>query len=220
MTDHNDAGADHGHGEGILGHEVDDPPNTRLFNILIWCSLLVFLSCVALVQVFNRQRASIVAERSAQGSHVLNAYRKEMASTKGAIEAGKNQVAGNAAMLKAFPAPAGWVHPDDMVAGAAAPAPAVEGEGDGAESDGADSDGADSEGADGDVAEGDAPEGEPAGNEGADEPNDPDTKGPAKDDAGTDAPSGEGGNGPRPARENRGQGDQKAADPAGDTKAG
>lgn len=122
MSDAHDS--DHGHGEGLLGHEVDDPPNARLFNILLFCTILVFLSCVALVQVFNSQAREIVTSRANQGSYKLAAYKTEMGSHKAAIASGKDKVLKDKSALGSFPAPTGWVHPDDM-AGAKKPEPAA-----------------------------------------------------------------------------------------------
>ncbi len=140
MTDHN-----HSHGGGG-GHEVDQPPTRELFNIVWGLSALTLVSLVTCVQLFNTQARDIDAERGDAGSYLLAKYRKDMdhrTKNSGTEEltdaAGKvaarykfvpltearDKILARPEMLGAFPAPPGWVHPDDVNAGATgAPPPA------------------------------------------------------------------------------------------------
>lgn len=66
--------ADH----GVGGHEIDQMPNGRLFNLLIALSVATLISCVAVVQLFNAQVRSLLAERSKSNTSLKN-YNDEMA---------------------------------------------------------------------------------------------------------------------------------------------
>lgn len=74
-----DAHHEHHHDEhGGGGHEVDQMPNARLFNLLFGLSALTFVACFGVVQLFNRQVDSIEADRAKAGSYSRHAYAQEM----------------------------------------------------------------------------------------------------------------------------------------------
>lgn len=159
MSDHNHSDHSHshqGHGEQDklthgAGHEMDVPPTKELFNIIWGLGALTLLSLATCVQLFNNQQHDITAERGKESSAVLMQYRQGMdAVTKSAGEVAfkdstgaevkqryvplavaRELVLSKPERLLASPAPAGWMHPDDIAAGgqaggaAPAPAPAV-----------------------------------------------------------------------------------------------
>lgn len=149
MSDHNHSG--HGHEDGHVthgaGHEMDVPPTKELFNIVWGLGALTLLSLATCVQLFNNQQQDIVAERGKESSAVLVQYRQGMdAVTKSAGEVSfkdstgaeikqryvplavaRELVLSKPERLLASPAPAGWMHPDDIAAGGAAPAGAPAG---------------------------------------------------------------------------------------------
>ena len=151
MSDHNHSG----HGDKVThgaGHEMDVPPTKELFNIIWGLGALTLLSLATCVQLFNNQQHDIAAERSKQGSSVFIQYRQGMdAVTKSAGElsfkdstgaevkqryvplaVARERVLSKPERMLASPAPAGWMHPDDIAAGGqaggavpAAPAPSM-----------------------------------------------------------------------------------------------
>ncbi len=153
-SDHGSSGHGHDHGDKLThgaGHEMDVPPTKELFNIIWGLGALTLLSLATCVQLFNNQQADITAERGKESSAVLMQYRQGMdAVTKSAGEVAfkdstgaevkqryvplavaRELVLSKPERLLASPAPAGWMHPDDIAAGgqaggaAPAPAPAI-----------------------------------------------------------------------------------------------
>ena len=151
MSDHNHSG----HGDKVThgaGHEMDVPPTKELFNIIWGLGALTLLSLATCVQLFNNQQHDIAAERAKEGSSVFIQYRQGMdAVTKSAGElsfkdstgaevkqryvplaVARELVLSKPERMLASPAPAGWMHPDDIAAGGqaggaapAAPAPSM-----------------------------------------------------------------------------------------------
>lgn len=126
-----------GHG---AGHEMDVPPTKELFNIVWGLGALTLLSLVTCVQLFNNQRDDLMAERGREAGQVLTDYRQNMdAVTKGSgkvsfkdstgaevsqayvpLAVARELVLSKPERLLAAPAPRGWMHPDDIAAGAQA----------------------------------------------------------------------------------------------------
>jgi hypothetical protein len=141
MSDHNTGHEPHGdtvtHG---AGHEMDVPPTKELFNIVWGLGALTLLSLVTCVQLFNNQQRDIMDERGKESSLVLAQYRQGMdAVTKSSGEVtfkdstgaeikqryvplavARDLVLSKPERMQAAPAPKGWMHPDDIAAGAAA----------------------------------------------------------------------------------------------------
>ncbi len=138
MSDHNHV--DHGAGDKLThgaGHEMDVPPTKELFNIIWGLGALTLLSLATCVQLFNNQQQDILTERAKESSSVLVQYRQGMdALTKSAGEVSfkdstgaevkqryvplavaRELVLSKPERLLAAPAPAGWMHPDDIAAG-------------------------------------------------------------------------------------------------------
>jgi hypothetical protein len=134
---HNDGHGGHAAGFGA-GHEVDQPPTRELFNIVWGLGAATLLSLVTCVQLFTNQRDEIMEERGKEVSFVLAKYRKDnetLATGSGTIEvkdaggkviarqkyrpiaAARAELLADPKRLAAAPAPAGWVHPDDIAAG-------------------------------------------------------------------------------------------------------
>ena len=137
MTDHNHSHGAHGSHGG--GHEIDQPPTRELFNIVWGLTALTLVSLVTCVQLFNTQARDIDSERNDAGSYLLAKYRKDMdhrtknsgteelTDATGKVTArykfvplkdAREKILARPEMLGAFPAPPGWVHPDDVNAGA------------------------------------------------------------------------------------------------------
>ncbi|MCA9654930.1 MAG: hypothetical protein KC501_33750 [Myxococcales bacterium] len=70
--------SDHEHDEHEGGHEVDNMPSRKLFNLLFGLSALTLLACIGVVQLFNRQVDSIEHTRAGKMSFQLAEYRQEM----------------------------------------------------------------------------------------------------------------------------------------------
>lgn len=68
----------HDHEPG--GHEIDKMPNARLFNLLFGLSILTFVACLGVIQLFNRQVEDIENQRAAKGSYKLADYNAKMAA--------------------------------------------------------------------------------------------------------------------------------------------
>ena len=138
MSDHNHV--DHGAGDKLThgaGHEMDVPPTKELFNFIWGLGALTLLSLATCVQLFNNQQQDILTERAKESSSVLVQYRQGMdALTKSAGEVSfkdstgaevkqryvplavaRELVLSKPERLLAAPAPAGWMHPDDIAAG-------------------------------------------------------------------------------------------------------
>jgi hypothetical protein len=122
------------------GHEMDVPPTKELFNIVWGLGALTLLSLVTCVQLFNNQQRDIIAERGNESSQILMQYRKDMeVATRTAGEstikdsggaeikqryvpltAARDIVLSKPDAMKAAAPPKGWMHPDDIAAGAQA----------------------------------------------------------------------------------------------------
>jgi hypothetical protein len=125
---------DHGHGGG---HEVDAIDSGHLINLLVVLTVLTLGASIAVVQMFASDRDELLAERAQEGSFQYRDYaetQKAWLETAGQSDPGKFRipvakakelVAADAMRLRAAPAPAGWIHPDDVNAKPAAPAPAA-----------------------------------------------------------------------------------------------
>ena len=107
------------------GHELEGLNTRLLFQLFVGLSLVTFLSAVAVVQWFYRQRNDLLWERAAEGSFLLKQHRSEVGGLLEDIDATKEAVLGDPKLLTARKPPAGWVHPDD-VKGAAPAAGAAE----------------------------------------------------------------------------------------------
>jgi len=140
---HSDDGDGNDPAHGIshgAGHEMDVPPTKELFNIVWGLGALTLLSLVTCVQVFNNQQRDLIAERGNEASQVLTEYRQGMeAATRTAGESSfkdsngvevkqryvpltvaRELVLAKPERMQAAPAPKGWMHPDDIAAGAQA----------------------------------------------------------------------------------------------------
>ncbi len=121
------------HGGVAAGHELDTPPNRRLFNLLVGLSIAIMGACIALVQMFNRQ-AETIEEGRFDTQVVLGEHRKQMEqlatsygpadnADKGKVyhrmplAKAKELVLEDPTKLEAAPPPAGWIHPDDVAGG-------------------------------------------------------------------------------------------------------
>ncbi|PRQ04943.1 hypothetical protein [Enhygromyxa salina] len=114
--------SDHGHHDPG-GHELEAINTKLLFRLLVSLSFITLLACVVVVQWFYAQRRELDAQYAADGSTFLLEYKAKMATDLEGIDRVAQDMAGNPALLAAPPAPPGWMHPDDLVAGvAAAPA--------------------------------------------------------------------------------------------------
>ncbi len=120
------------------GHEMDVPPTKELFNIVWGLGALTLLSLVTCVQLFNNQQRDIMTERGNESSQVLAQYRQNMeAATRTAGEASfkdsngaeikqryvpltvaRELVLSKPERMTASEPPKGWMHPDDIAAGA------------------------------------------------------------------------------------------------------
>src|SRR5690606_3086889 len=67
------------HDEHVGGHEIDQMPNGRLFNLMIGLSILTLGACIGVVRLFDKQVESIQADRAKAGAYSRNVYRQEMA---------------------------------------------------------------------------------------------------------------------------------------------
>ena len=118
--------ADHGHHDPG-GHELEAINTKLLFRLLISLSLVTLLAAAAVVQWFNSQRRELERRYAAEGSFQLADYKTKMAADLDGVDRVAQDMAANPDLLKAPPAPAGWIHPDDLVGGpAAAPAAPAE----------------------------------------------------------------------------------------------
>jgi len=71
------------HDEHVGGHEIDQMPNGRLFNLMIGLSILTLGACIGVVRLFDKQVESIQADRAKAGAYSRNVYRQEMAKIVG-----------------------------------------------------------------------------------------------------------------------------------------
>lgn len=116
--------SDHGHHD-LGGHELEAINTKLLFRLLFSLGFITFLACVAVVQWFNSQRRELQHRNAVAGSFMLKAHEEKMAEQLAGIDRVAADVAANPALLAAPNAPAGWIHPDDLVGGPApAPKPA------------------------------------------------------------------------------------------------
>lgn len=70
--------SDHDHDEGPKGHEIDNMPSRKLFNLLFGLLALTILACIGVVQLFFRQVESIETTRYSKTPFHLAEYREEM----------------------------------------------------------------------------------------------------------------------------------------------
>ena len=107
------------------GHELEAVNTKMLFRLLISLSLITLLAAYAVVQWFYFQRSELEGRYAAEGSFQLKNYQTKMDGQLEGIDAVAKDVAGNPALLAGSTPPPGWMHPDDLVGGAAeAPAAA------------------------------------------------------------------------------------------------
>lgn len=116
---------DHGHHDPG-GHELEAINTKLLFRLLISLSLVTFLAAVAVVQWFYSQRRELENQYAGEGSYLLTDYKTKMSADLEGIDRVAASMVANPALLQAPPAPPGWIHPDDLVGGTPAPAPAHE----------------------------------------------------------------------------------------------
>jgi hypothetical protein len=112
--------SEHGHHDDPGGHELEAINTKLMFRLLVSLSFVTFLSAVAVVQWFNSQRRELQSQHAAAGSVFLKAHDAKMAEQLSGVDRVAVDVAANPALLAAPPAPAGWIHPDDLVGGPAA----------------------------------------------------------------------------------------------------
>lgn len=67
------------HDEHEGGHEIDQMPNGRLFNLMIGFSGLTLAACFGVVRLFDSQVESIRADRAKAGAYSRNTYQQETA---------------------------------------------------------------------------------------------------------------------------------------------
>jgi hypothetical protein len=126
---------------------MDVPPTKELFNIVWGLGALTLLSLVTCVQLFNNQQRDLMAERGNESSQILMQYRTEMeAATRTAgestfkdsggaeikqryvpLKAARELVLSKPESMHAAAPPKGWMHPDDIAAGAQAGGPSASG---------------------------------------------------------------------------------------------
>jgi hypothetical protein len=82
-VDHDAHGGHDDHEHGVAGHEVDNMPSGRLFNLLFGLSALTLLASIGVVQLFYQQVDAIRDGRDAKLSFQLAEYRAEMEELKG-----------------------------------------------------------------------------------------------------------------------------------------
>jgi hypothetical protein len=112
---------DHGHHDPG-GHELEAINTKLLFRLLVSLSLVTFLASVAVVQWFYSQRRELEGQYAAEGSYQLTDYKTKMSADLEGVDRVAQSMVANPALLQAPPPPRGWIHPDDLVGGAPAPA--------------------------------------------------------------------------------------------------
>ncbi|MFO7566324.1 MAG: hypothetical protein R6X02_27015 [Enhygromyxa sp.] len=118
--------ADHGHHDPG-GHELEAINTKLLFRLLISLSAVTLLAVIAVIQWFYSQRRELETQYAAEGSFMLTEYKTRMSADLEGIDRVAQNMVANPAQLQAPPPPSGWIHPDDLVGGGAAPADAPEG---------------------------------------------------------------------------------------------
>jgi hypothetical protein len=112
------------HHEHDGGHELEGLNVERLFKVIGGSIVLLLVSIIGVTQLFYQQRAGIILGNS--DYTFVEEQRAEEAKMLTGIQVISAEVAKDPKKLVAFAAPAGWVHPDDIAAGAtAAPASAA-----------------------------------------------------------------------------------------------
>lgn len=113
------------HHEHDGGHELEAIHVGSLFKLILASAILVYASIVGVSQLFYKQRAGIIVSNT--DYQFLGDHRAQEAKLLDGIDTTKTAVASDAKKLVAFPAPEGWVHPDDIAAGTTTPAAAAPG---------------------------------------------------------------------------------------------
>lgn len=104
------------HHEHDGGHELENINTKILFQLVFGLSGLVLVACIIVATWFYKQNAAIQEERASQAENytvkkqLLKRDREDMAGIDKAVQA----MLDNPASLKGAPAPAGWIHPDDV----------------------------------------------------------------------------------------------------------
>jgi hypothetical protein len=106
------------HHEHDGGHELEGINVMSLFKLIGVSIVLVYASIVGMTQLFYQQRAGIILDNSEYT--FLEDQRAQEGKLLAGIQETAAQVAKSPKKLVAFEAPEGWMHPDDIAAGAAA----------------------------------------------------------------------------------------------------
>ena len=98
------------------GHELEALNTKILFQLTFGLSALVLVACILVAQWFYKQNAAIQIERASQdGSYILRSELEKKAEMElRAIRPIIQEMVRRPELLKAQPAPEGWVHPDDV----------------------------------------------------------------------------------------------------------
>jgi hypothetical protein len=107
---------DHGHHDPG-GHELEAINTKLLFRLMISLSLVTLLAAIAVVQWFYSQRRELEGRYAAEASFKLVEYKSQMSADLEGIERVTQDMLASPELLKAPPAPPGWIHPDDLVGG-------------------------------------------------------------------------------------------------------
>lgn len=105
------------HHEHDGGHELEAINVWSLFKLIGASIVIVYASIVGVTQLFYQQRAGIILENT--DYQFREEHRANEDKMLDGIQATATTVAGDAKKLVAFPAPEGWVHPDDIATGGA-----------------------------------------------------------------------------------------------------
>lgn len=120
---HDDVTHDGGHHDPHEGgHELEALNTKLLFRLMISLSLVTLLASMAVVQWYYSQRRELQETYAIEGSVMLAQYKEQMAKDIEGIDVVRRQILADGKALLAPPPPANWVHPDDQLGGAGAPA--------------------------------------------------------------------------------------------------
>lgn len=183
------------------GHELENIDSTSLLAQMIALFVVVFIAVIAVAQWFYKQRDELALERAKDGYTFAKEQRAIEDEMLEGIEDTTKAILKTPKKLKAAAPPAGWIHPDDLAGGGAAPAPAA----------------TDSDALVGDVADGDAEDGEKADDAAEAAPGDKPAEAVKADDAAAKGDEAKDG-GPDAAKADAGKSDAAKADaPKGDS---
>ena len=97
------------------GHELEDFNAPAMTKIILGLSVVVLISCIAVVQWFYSQRKAL--EQDTATPYYLQKYWGEMDAEKAGLGDVSKQIAADPNLLASDAPPAGWKHPDDVAAG-------------------------------------------------------------------------------------------------------